>query len=101
MTTKLMEKQDHSQEVMDQTVDFGKAIQEAVASVGSKFGLYDVMLNAGPITPACLATQTGIREGLARLWLKVQVAGDCLGHHAATDQYGLWCAWPANSNRAS
>ena len=97
MTTLMMEKPEVSQQVMDQTVDFGKALQEAVASVGDKFGLYDVMLNAGSITSACLATQAGIPERFARLWLKVQAAGNRLGHHAPTDLYGLWCAWPSNS----
>ncbi len=101
MTTLIKEKQEVSQQVMDQTVDFGKALQEAVASVGDKFGLYDVMLNAGPITSGCLATQAGIPERFARLWLNVQAAGNCLGHHAPTDLYGLWCAWPANSGKVS
>ena len=56
MTTLTMEKQEVSQKVMDHPVDFGEALQEAITSVGDKFGLYDVMLNHGPITSACLAT---------------------------------------------
>ncbi len=99
MTTLIMEKQEVSQQIMDQAVDFGEAFQEAVASVGDKFGLYDVMLNHGPITSACLATQAGIPERFVRLWLNVQAAGNSLGHHAPTDFYGLWCAWPANSDK--
>ena len=56
MTTLMMEKQEVSQQVMDQTANFGDALQEAVAGVGDEFGLYEVMLNHGPITSACLAT---------------------------------------------
>ncbi len=99
MTTLIMEKQEVSQQVMDQTANFGEALQEAVTSVGDKFGLYDVMLNHGPITSACLATQAGIPERLARLWLNVQAAGNRLGHQKKTDLYGLWCAWPAYSDK--
>ncbi len=100
MTTLMMEKQEVSQQVMDQAVDFGEALQEAVTSVGDKFGLYDVMLNHGPITSACLATQAGIQERLARLWLNVQAVGNRLGHQKKTDPYGLWCTWPANCAQA-
>ena len=82
MTTLIKETQEVSQQVMDQTANFGEALQEAVTSVGDKFGLYDVMLHHGPITSACLATQAGVPERLTRRWLKVQVAGNRLGHHA-------------------
>ena len=101
MTTLMMEKQEVSQQVMDQAVDFGEALQAAVTSVGDKFGLYDVMLNHGPITSACLATQAGIPEPFVRLWLNVQAAGNSLGHHAPTDSYGLWCAWPLSRAQVS
>ncbi len=93
MTTLTMEKQEVSQRVIDQAVDFGEALQEAVTSVGDKFGLYDVMLNHGPITSACLATQAGIPERLARLWLNVQTADNRLGHQKRTDLYCLWASW--------
>ncbi len=93
MTTLTMEKQEVSQKVMDHPVDFGEALQEAITSVGDKFGLYDVMLNHGPITCACLATQSGIPERLARLWLNVQAAGNHLGHQKKTDLYALWSHW--------
>ena len=99
MTTLMMEKQEVSQQLMDQAVDFGEALQEAVTSVGDKFGLYNVMLNHGPITSACLATQAGIPERLARLWLNVQAADNRLGHQKKTDLYGLWCAWPLNGDK--
>ena len=52
MTTLMMERQEVSQQVMDQTANFGDALQEAVAGVGDESGLYEVMLNHGPITSA-------------------------------------------------
>ena len=101
MTTLMMEKQEVPQQEMDQPVDFGEALQEAVTSVGDKFGLYDVMLNHGPITSACLATQAGIPERLARLWLNVQAAENRLGHQKRTDLYALWCSWPLSRAQVS
>ena len=96
MTTLMIEELKVFQQEMDRTEDFGEALQDAVTSVGDKFGLYDVMLNHGPITCACLATQAGIPERLARLWLNIQAAGNRLGYQKKTDLYGLWCAWPLN-----
>ncbi len=93
MTTLMMEKQEVSQQVMDQALDFGEALQEAVTSVGDKFGLYDVMLNHGPISSNCLATQAGIPERFVRLWLNVQAAGNRLAHQRKTGLYCLWVSW--------
>ena len=64
MTTLMIEELEVFQQELDQIEEFCEALQEAVASVGGKFGLYDVMLHHGPITSACLATQAGIPERL-------------------------------------
>ncbi len=101
MTTLMIEELEVFQQEMDPTVDFEKAFQEAVTGVGDKFGLYDVMLNHGPITSACLATQAGIPERLARLWLNVQAADNRLDHQRKTDLYGLWCSWPLSRAQVS
>ena len=93
MTTLMMEELEVFQQEMDQTVDFEKALQEAVTSFGDKFGLYDVMLSHGPITTACLATRAGIPERLARLWLNVQAVGNRLGHQEKMGLYALWSHW--------
>ena len=83
------------------SLGFDATLHSALEEVGDNFGLYDIMLNHGPITSGCLATQAGIPERFARLWLNVQAAGNCLGHHAPTDLYGLWCDWPANGDKVS
>ncbi len=93
MTTLMIEELEVFQQEMDQPVNFGEALQEAVTSAGDKFGLYDVMLSHGQITSACLATQAGIPERLARLWLNVQAADNRLGHQRKTDLYCLWASW--------
>ncbi len=101
MTTLMIEELEVIQQEMAQPVDFGEALQEAVTSVGDSYGLYEFMLHHGPITSACLATQAGIPERLARLWLNVQAADNRLGHQRKTDLYGLWCAWPLNCAQVS
>ena len=93
MTTLMIEELEVSQQEKDQPVDFGKSLQEAVTSVGDKYGLYEIMRSHGPITAACLATQAGIPERLARLWLNVQAADNRLGHQRKTGLYGLWTSW--------
>ena len=101
MTTLMTGELEVFQQEMEQSSDFGEALQEAVTSVGDKFGLYDVMLRHGPITSACLATQAGIPERVARLSLDVQCAGNNLGHQRKTDLYGLWSHWSPNPKVAS
>ena len=101
MTNLMIEELEVYQQEMDQNGDFGDALHEPVTSVGEKFGLYEVMLHHGPITSACLATQAGIPERLARLWLNVQAAANRLGHQKKTDLYGLSSSWPSTPQTAS
>ena len=93
MMTLMMDKQEVSQQEMEQNADFGEALQEAVTRVGDSYGLYEVMLHHGPITSACLATQAGIPERLARLWLNIQADDNCLAHQRKTGLYCLWASW--------
>ena len=45
MTTLMIEELEVFQQEIDQPVDFGEALQQAVTSVGDKFGLYELMLH--------------------------------------------------------
>ena len=101
MTTLAIEQEKNFTQQLGETADFAEAMNTAQISAGDTCGVYDVMLNDGPITPACLATQAGVPERLARRWLNVQVAGNRLGHHVPTGLYGLWCVWPANGHQIS
>lgn len=49
----------------------------------------DIMKQTGPITPACLATQSGLSEIAARLWLESQVAARMLVRGPKTQFYKL------------
>ena len=59
---------------------------------GEQFGAYEV-LQSGPLTPSCLATQIGTSERYARLWLEVQAAAGLLVHQRKTDLFCLWTSW--------
>ena len=101
MTTLTIEQEEHLTQLSGETDDFAAALRAALTAAGDTFGLYDVMLNHGPITSACLATQAGIPERLARLWLNVQTGDNRLGHQRKTGLYALWCSWPPNPCTAS
>ena len=74
---------------VDRADEFGNALHNALESVGIKFGIYQTMLQTGPLTPACLATQIGITEMNARIWLDAQFAGACLKSSPSTDLYRI------------
>jgi hypothetical protein len=80
--------------LIEQALNFETAMYSALEEVGERFGLYHIMLHNGPITPACLATQAGITEGAARVWLEAQAAGGYLSHCGGADLYCLWSPWP-------
>jgi hypothetical protein len=75
-------------------LDFEAALHSALEEMGEKFGLYDIMAQSGPITPACLATQAGIPQRVAQVWLDSQAAENYLKHYATTGLYCLWSSWP-------
>ncbi len=78
----------------EKAVDLGAAIDAAMVEVGDKFGLYEAMAEAGPVTPAELAELTGLPWRYIRVWLGAQAAGDFLDYDEATGRYSLWCSWP-------
>ncbi len=80
--------------IEEKAIDLGAAIDTAMVDVGEKFGLYEAMAGAGPVTPAELAELTGILWRHIRVWLSAQAAGDFLDYDEATGRYSLWCSWP-------
>ncbi len=78
----------------EKAFDFGAAIDTAMVEVGDRFGLYEVMAGAGPMTPAELAELTGMPWRRIRVWLSAQAAGDFLYYDEATGRYSLSCPWP-------
>lgn len=73
---------------------FEAALRSALEEVGERFGLYDLMVHSGPVTPTCLATQAGISQRAARAWLDALAAGGCLNCCSSADLYCLSSAWP-------
>lgn len=80
--------------LIEQALNFETAMYSTLEEVGERFGLYHIMLHNGPITPACLATQAGIPEDAARVWLEAQASGGYLSHCGGADLYCLWSPWP-------
>ena len=69
--------------------DLGAALSSSLAYIGQKLGLYKSLANAGPATPAELATRTGTDERYVREWLINQGAGGYVDYDAATGRYSL------------
>jgi hypothetical protein len=56
-------------QIINQDCNFEEALHSALEEVGERFGLYDIIVQDGPITAPCLATQVGIPVRAARAWL--------------------------------
>lgn len=86
--------QNNLDRLIQQALDFETALQLALEEIGERFGLYQIMLHTGPITPSCLATQAGIPEQASRVWLEAQAASGHLRHCDGADLFCLWSPWP-------
>ncbi|HKE60214.1 MAG TPA: hypothetical protein VKB46_26060, partial [Pyrinomonadaceae bacterium] len=69
--------------------DFGASLSSALVYIGQKLGLYQAMVDAGPLTPAELAQRTNTNERYIREWLINQAAGGYAEYDAATEKYSL------------
>jgi len=69
--------------------DIGAAMSANMVLLGDKLGLYKAMVNAGPVTPAELATVTRTTERYIREWLGNQAAGGYVTYEAETGRYHL------------
>ena len=65
-----------------------------MGAIGDRYGIYEAMTEAGPVTPTELAQSTGISEQYVQQWLETQTAGDYMHFDSATSRYCLWCNWP-------
>ena len=69
--------------------DLGSALTASLVVIGDKLGLYRAMADAGPLTPAELATRTGTVERCVREWLAAQAAAGYVDYDAASQRYSL------------
>jgi SAM-dependent methyltransferase len=70
-------------------VETGAALGALLSYVGDRLGLYEAMAEAGPVTPAELAQQTGTHERMVREWLASQAAGGYLIYEPETGTFEL------------
>jgi 2-polyprenyl-3-methyl-5-hydroxy-6-metoxy-1,4-benzoquinol methylase len=69
--------------------DVGAAMSAALVVIGDKLGFYKSIAEAGPVTPAELAQQTGTAERYVREWLNAQAASGYLAYDAASQRFSL------------
>jgi hypothetical protein len=84
--------------IISQPCNFEEALHSALEEVGERFGLYDIMVQDGPITAPCLATQAGIPVQATRVWLDAQTDGGYLKHYPTAGLYSLWWSWPRRTS---
>jgi 2-polyprenyl-3-methyl-5-hydroxy-6-metoxy-1,4-benzoquinol methylase len=70
-------------------VDLGATVHAALAIIGDELGLYAALDDAGPLTSAGLAEETGTAERYVREWLRSQAAGGYVTYDPETDRYDL------------
>ncbi|MGA9161540.1 MAG: hypothetical protein WB297_11860 [Actinomycetota bacterium] len=65
----------HRDELVERLFSAGLGMAEVLTVyLGDSLGLYGVLRDGGPMTPAELASATGIHERYAREWLEQQAA---------------------------
>lgn len=72
-----------------------------MTSIGHRTGLFDVMAQAGPLTPAALADAAGLHERYVREWLGAMTAGRIVEHEPAAGTYRLPPEHAASLTRAA
>ncbi|QCJ47495.1 trans-aconitate 2-methyltransferase [Haloprofundus sp. MHR1] len=70
-------------------VDLGATVHAALAVIGDELGLYAALDEAGPVTSAELAAETGTAERYVREWLRSQAAGGYVTYDPEADRYRL------------
>ncbi len=72
-----------------------------MTSIGHRTGLFDVMAEAGAVTPAALARAAGLHERYVREWLGAMVTGRIVEHDPAAGSYRLPPEHAASLTRAA
>jgi SAM-dependent methyltransferase len=69
--------------------EVGATLNAALVVMGDKLGLYRALAEAGPLTPAELASRTGTAERYVREWLNAQAAGGYVEYEPEGGRYRL------------
>lgn len=69
--------------------DMGAAISAALVLIGDKLGLYRILTEIGPASPAELAQAAGAAERYVREWLAAQAAAGYVEYDRKTGQFSM------------
>ena len=69
--------------------DLGGAFSVPLVQIGESLGLYQTLSESGPLSPAELATKTGLKERYLREWLSAQAASNYVTFELATEKFSL------------
>jgi hypothetical protein len=69
--------------------DLGATIGAGSIRIGDQLGLYQALADAGPLTPAELASYTKTAERYVREWLPGQAASGNVSYNSETGEYWL------------
>ena len=69
--------------------EVGATLNTALVVMGDKLGLYRALAQAGPLSSADLANQTGTAERYVREWLNAQAAGGFVEYDPDTGRYSM------------
>ncbi len=69
--------------------EVGATLNTALVVMGDKLGLYRTLADAGPLTPAEVASRSGCAERYVREWLNAQAAGGYLEYDSDSGRYVL------------
>jgi SAM-dependent methyltransferase len=69
--------------------DLAAVYAGVLVSLGDKLGLYQAMVDAGPLSSADVAERSGCTERYVREWLNAQAAGGYVVYHPSSGAYEL------------
>jgi SAM-dependent methyltransferase len=69
--------------------DVGAAMNASLLLLGDKLGLYKALAEAGPLTPAELASKTETTERYIREWLSAQAASGYVDYDPASGKFSM------------
>ncbi len=90
-----MTKQTRTQATSQRHGEFKAAINNALVSIGEKFGLYGALAKSGPATAHDLSRDTGIPAHHVSDWLDAQARADYLDYDKASGRFSVFCALPS------
>lgn len=97
MTTLTIERNHHLSRQTEPIKSFVSDFQDAMETLGEKYGIYQAMCQTGPVTPTELAGFIGLPTSTVKTWLKIQANGGYIHYSRPADRYCLWC--PIKRNR--